>query len=178
MIASEVARHQIDENTDFLDVLGQLGLLQVTYDIGEEEQAGRPFDPEYWAVKVSRRVRKRLTKAAACFSAQKVSGERKDVGMTTYEESVNHPETPPSTLPLKPRSHPSTGTQRTTLQVSMLEDRIEATNLEMKEKLREIESQVFADECLLTELKWRDAALKDVECKVRADKKRAYRKNP
>ena len=62
--------------------------------------------------------------------------------------------------------------------VCVLEDRIEATNVEFREKLREIEAQVFADGCLLTELKWKEAEIRDVESQLRSTRKKTYRRNP
>ena len=80
--------------------------------------------------------------------------------------------------PYVPRSPESDPLDEIRLRTSKLEDRVEASHLDLKEKLREIESQMFADECLLTELKWKDTELKDMGGKVRADKKKNYRRNP
>jgi len=80
--------------------------------------------------------------------------------------------------PYVPRSPESDPLDEIHLHTSKLEDRVEASHLDLKEKLREIESQMFADECLLTELKWKDAELKDMGGRVRTDKKKNHRRNP
>ena len=41
------------------------------------------------------------------------------------------------------------------------EDQLDTTNYEWSEKVREMKAQLFADECLLTELKWQKGAMKD-----------------
>ena len=64
--------------------------------------------------------------------------------------------------------------------VSMLEDRINATTHEWKEKVRELEAQIFADGCEVINLKWEQAELKE-QCKKdnrpRNNNKKSYRKN-
>ena len=59
--------------------------------------------------------------------------------------------------PYVPRTEPSGGVY---VQVLKLEDRIEAVNLGMNKKLREIESHMFPGECLLAELTWNAPALR------------------
>ena len=49
-----------------------------------------------------------------------------------------------------------------------LEDRIEAVNLGMNKKLREIESHMFPGECLLAELTWNAPALRGAAGEVMA----------
>ena len=63
------------------------------------------------------------------------------------------------------------------LRVSMLEDRVEATNVEYKQKLKELEAQIFVDGCTLGELKWEQAALRKLENKMKADAKKTHRWN-
>ena len=60
------------------------------------------------------------------------------------------------------------------LRMSMLEDRVEVSYLDLKEKLREIESQMAADECLMND--WRDTGLKNAGGRVRSERKRTYRR--
>ena len=60
----------------------------------------------------------------------------------------------------------------------MLKDRVEASNFNLKEKLWEIEAQIFADKCLLTELKWEDVELRSVENRIRSERKRTHRRQP
>ena len=62
------------------------------------------------------------------------------------------------------------------LRVSMLEDRVEASSVEWKEKLREIEAQMFADGCLLMELKWKEADLRKAENWRRKEQKKTHRR--
>ena len=58
----------------------------------------------------------------------------------------------------------------------MLEDRVEATNIELKQKLKEIEAQIFVDGCTLGEVKWQQAELCKLENRMKADEKRTYRR--
>jgi uncharacterized phage infection (PIP) family protein YhgE len=59
----------------------------------------------------------------------------------------------------------------------MLEDRIEASQTESKERLREIENQMFVDGCLLTELKWKGNDLQHGN-QSRVEKKKPNRRTP
>ena len=59
----------------------------------------------------------------------------------------------------------------------MLEDVVDASNFDTKEKLREIEAQMFADGCLLTQLKWEGAKTKEATIRARSEKKRTHRRN-
>ena len=45
--------------------------------------------------------------------------------------------------------------------IYQLQDQLDTTNYEWSEKVREMKAQLFANECLLTELKWQKGAMKD-----------------
>ena len=64
------------------------------------------------------------------------------------------------------------------LRVSMLEDRVEASHHDLKGKLKEIETQMFADECLLTELKWENEGARHTGNRGRSERKRTHRRRP
>ena len=99
-----------------------------------------------------------------------------DVSVPPY--IPNSPDPTIQDTPYVPSSPKPDMLEEISFQVCVLEDWIEVTNLEFREKLCEIEAQVFADGCLLTELKWKEAEIRDIESQLWLMRKKTYRRNP
>ena len=59
--------------------------------------------------------------------------------------------------PYIPESPVPSGLDEVRLRVSMLEDRMETTNVEWNQRIKELEAQIFADGCIVGELRWEQA---------------------
>ncbi|KAF9782871.1 hypothetical protein BJ322DRAFT_1110741 [Thelephora terrestris] len=73
----------------------------------------------------------------------------------------------------KPDADPLTDLQQ---QVLELEERFDGSIDDLKTRLRELETQVFSDGCLLTELNWKSNELKKWENKGWSNNKKAHRR--
>ncbi|KAF9783730.1 hypothetical protein BJ322DRAFT_1109578 [Thelephora terrestris] len=74
----------------------------------------------------------------------------------------------------KPDADPLTDLQQ---QVLGLEERFDGSIDDLKTRLKELETQVFSDGCLLTELNWKSNELKKWENKGWSNNKKAHRRN-
>ena len=79
--------------------------------------------------------------------------------------------------PYRPSSPTSSEFDSIRERISLLEDRVEESNTELKERLRQLETQMFEDGCTLTEVKWQQAELKKVENKIKANRKKTNRRS-
>ena len=77
----------------------------------------------------------------------------------------------------RPASPVSDGLGEVRARIATLEERVDATSDDLKVKLKELESQVFADGCLLAELRWKANEMKKIRPRERADKRRRNRKD-
>ena len=62
------------------------------------------------------------------------------------------------------------------VRISELEDTVEASKVELKDRVAQLEAQMFADGCMLTELKWKQEELKKVENKQWSNRKKTNRR--
>jgi hypothetical protein len=205
-LGAEIDRLLFEEGIGPLHCLAELGILQVTYDIGEEKDAGREPDHDHWKARIAAALEE-ADRRANPTPIQTDNEVQKDVVMTTHDDNktrslptytrdarapspvdwypdVTVPDYVPSSPgpdppdnPYVPRSPDPTAIDDIRYRVSGLEDRLETASLEWKERLREIETQIFTDACLLTELQWESAELKKISNQSKAKGKKNRRGN-
>ena len=79
--------------------------------------------------------------------------------------------------PYIPKSPESPQLADVLLQVSELEDRVEESNTNLQQQVKQLEDQVYLDGCVLTELKWKQDELKKQENRIWTSRKKASQKN-
>ena len=185
--------------------LANLGLLQITLDIGHEMESGRPVDLAYWKKKIIAALveceehephKIKEGQLYHCLLTQRPSNLEDVKEEEAHLEEViiiDNPLTPPPPTPTKwypdvdvppyvPTSPPYIPTSPDGLRkdtpyvpkspmvdeleevwnrVSMLEDCVDTTTHEWKEKVWELEAQIFANGCEVINLKWEQAELKE-----------------
>ena len=62
-------------------------------------------------------------------------------------------------------------------QLSNLEDRLEESTQDLERRMKSLERQMFLDGCELTNLKWKEAELRKTENRMRANKKKTFRRS-
>jgi len=183
----------VDDRMEIMDGLASLGLLQVTFDLGHEKQAGRELDNEYWKKRIYEALMEKSKQMEPTFvGGVKIVGP--DENLKTHEEPKEDPApipvhisyspvdwNPGATVPAYvPRSpEPKKEEEEEPLwvprlpkpgeiedvqwRVTRLEQEIASSTDDLHDRVRKLENQTFIDGCLLTELKWQVAELRKVE---------------
>ena len=178
---------------EVLECLGELGLLQLTYEMTKDNLEGVQQKREYWGGEIGKVLFNRREHIATYLEAKRREEALKPATSDPLikEESPevlsktlgNHLAEITSNVPKVQQIAPAPGPGFDDLedvkqQIVVLEERIEGTTSDLTTRLRELENQVYTDGCLLTELNWKSNELKKQENRVRADKKRSWKNNP
>ena len=205
---------------DLVKALADLGILQATYTMGCEVDAGRKLDWTYWKKELMDALEEKYARDNDHNPDCVVSNEPADDPMTTHDEppppttatvsdsdptdemsQINFAALAPADLtewipdgesvpPYVPKSpNPEDLVEKYVpkspepdpldeikTRMNELEKTVAASTAEWKMKIKTIQDQMLADECLLTELKWKEAELKKNENQVHANKKRTYKR--
>jgi len=170
-----------------MEYLADLGILQVTYDIGKLKAEGKQLDADYWMGRVFTAMQDKERRVDTCFLGQ-IKIEDPEEPMDTHQESppeslYHYSVTSPhewyheAATPeyVQPGAIDLNKFEEMRWRLNVLEDNVATTHLELNEKIREIEAQMIADEDELVHLKWQTANLKKMEGRMRAGKKRNQR---
>ena len=183
--------------------LVEIGMLQITLDIGKARDEGRKYGSKYWMKKIACELRERQQPLG--LSTQRVSELFENDATATHPElptirvtpaPIDPPPSPTNWYPdakvppyvpnspvdiedspYVPKSPEPDELLEVQLRVSMLEDRIDAINTELRQKVRELEAQIFADGCEVTNLKWEQSELRKKETRTRTESRRNNRRN-
>ncbi|KAF9783399.1 hypothetical protein BJ322DRAFT_1110282 [Thelephora terrestris] len=193
-LAPYLERLQSQKNRrEVLECLGELGLLQLTYEMTKDNLEGVQQKREYWGGEIGKVLFNRREHIATYLEAKRREEALKPAKSDPLikEESPevlsktlgNHLAEITSNVPKVQQIAPAPGPGFEDLedvkqQIVVLEERIEGTTSDLMTRLRELENQVYTDGCLLTELNWKSNELKKQENRVRADKKRSWKTNP
>jgi hypothetical protein len=212
------------QETTVFESLAELGLLQITYDIGRERDEGRELDAKYWTQKIDEALKDKDESKTSLL----VKWIRKRPHDTRKSTPDNLPTPKTSPIPIPPSSRSDdwdldappyrptspepgeiVGTPyvpqspgrnefdeiRVKLEelgegkmnkgefneiqerIWFLEQRVETTTFETKEKIRELEAQLAADSCEITNMKWNAAGMRKLETQTRTNPKKTNRRN-
>ena len=192
-----------ERDEEVFECLANLGLLQIVYEMGEAKRRGDPDKKGYWTERMAKILEEREEEVEAFIAknkrrmetvidktaappytpVEKVPEEPTYVPKSPADGKMEEPRYVPESpdpakeAPVKPESAEPKAWDEINLQIADLEKTVTDTTDNLWTRLKELENQVYADGCLLTELNWRSNEWKKWEKKRWHEEKKANHKN-